>query len=316
MTTAPEPTVRTAAIAAWGSALPDRIITNAELVGRLDTTDDWIVERTGIRERRMGGTTSELAAKAARQALDHGGYAAEHIDLLVLATSTPDAIMPATAVTVAAALGLHCGTFDLNGACSGFVYALAAANGLVVSGLDRVLVIGADVITSIVDHNDRSTAVLFGDGAGAVVLEASAGPAGMLGFDAGTDGTSRSLLFAESGSKLMMDGKEVFRRAVRATVDSANSALERAKVSASEIALFVPHQANLRIIQAACERLGIPEERASLMVERTGNTSAASIPLALAEVADAGGLHDGDLVLFSGFGAGMSWASAVWRWGR
>lgn len=304
------------AVTGWGVALPDTAVTNAELEARLDTSDRWITERTGIRERRIGGTTGQLAAAAARQALTAAGATPASVDLLVLATSTPDQQMPATASTVQEVLGLRCGAFDVNAACSGFVYALVAGAGMSMVGARRVLVVGADVMSRMTDQDDRSTAVLFGDGAGAVVLDAVEGPGQLLGWDLGSDGTLRHLLQADVGGYVQMEGKEVFRRAVRVMVDSCEMALARAGLTMADVDLLVPHQANTRIISAACERLGIPVERAAMVLHRTGNTSAASIPLALGDAVEAGRVVKGDIVLLVGFGAGMTWASAVLRWGQ
>jgi 3-oxoacyl-[acyl-carrier-protein] synthase-3 len=303
-----------AVISGWGTALPDTIVTNADLEARLDTTDEWIVTRSGIRERRIGGTVSSLAIAAGRQALERAALAPEQVDLLVLATCTPDLAVPATSAAVHHALGLSGGAFDVNAACAGFVYGLVAAHGAVSAGAaHRVLLIGADCVSQITDPDDRATAVLFADGAGAVVLEASDDD-GLLAVDLGVDGTAHDLLTCPHGGYFSMEGKEVFRRAVRITVDSASNALERAKLTPDDVALFVPHQANLRIIEAAASRLGVPMERVAIVVDRTGNTSSASIPLALADAADAGRLRPGDHVLMSGFGAGMTWASTVIRW--
>jgi 3-oxoacyl-[acyl-carrier-protein] synthase III len=303
-------------IVGWGTALPDEVLTNADLEARLDTTDEWITERTGIKERRYGGTTSGLAAEAGRRAIEHAGVDPSSIDLLVLCTTTPDRTMPATASTVQALLGLDCGAFDVNAACSGFVYGLAAANGFLAMGAKRVLLIGADTMDRITDPDDRGTAILFGNGGGAVVIDAVPDDAEpqLLGWDVGSDGSAEHILFAESGGFMQMDGREVFRRAVRVVVASANKAMAQAGVTAQDIALLVPHQANIRIIDSACDKLGIERDQTALVLHSTGNTSAASIPLALAEALDQGRVRDGDLVLLSGFGAGMTWASAVLRW--
>lgn len=310
-----QPPGRAAAITSWGTALPPNVVTNDDLAQRLDTSDEWIRDRTGIRERRIGGVTSELAAEAAKNTLDRAGLSPADLDLIILATSTPDDLIPSTATKVAGLLGAQCGTFDLNAACTGFVYGLVTANGLVRSGFDRVLLIGAETMSKVVDQDDRSIAVLFGDGAGALLLEATPGEDRLLGVEAGTDPDGRNLLLQQTGGLMSMEGKEVFRRAVRVTVESAITALERAKVEPKDVTLFVPHQANIRIIEAACQRIEVPIERTAIVVDKTGNTSTASIPLALAEALDQNRLHDGDVVLFSGFGAGMTWASAVWRWG-
>jgi 3-oxoacyl-[acyl-carrier-protein] synthase-3 len=319
---------RGVAITGYGVSLPPRRLTNADLEAHLETSDEWITERSGIRERRVAQPegwppepdpatfpTATLAADAGAAALRRAGWRPADVDLLVLCTTTPDRAVPATSADVAARLGLRCGAMDLNAACSGFVYGLVTASGLIGAGVDRILLIGAETLSRIVDWEDRGTAVLFADGAGAVTLEAVPGDSQLLGWDLGCDGTLQSILYCELGAGMQMEGREVFRRAVRVTVESAYAALERAKVGAEEIGLFIPHQANVRILDAAASRLGIPRERTALVLDRTGNTSSASIPLALADVADSGRLREGDLILFSGFGAGMTWASAVWRWG-
>jgi 3-oxoacyl-[acyl-carrier-protein] synthase III len=303
-----------ARITGWGAALPDKVVTNVDLEGTLETSDEWIRERTGIRERRVGGSTAGLAVDAGRVALTKAGLAPDDIDVLILATTTPDQTVPATASSVQDQLGLRCGAFDLNAACSGFAYGLVVAYGLIGTGCQRALVIGSETLSRIVDWDDRSTAVLFGDGAGAVVLEAADEPGQLLGWDLGSDGSLRPLLYADYGGYIKMEGKEVFRRAVRVMVDSAHRSLAMAGVRAEDVALVVPHQANIRIIEAANQRLGIPMERTAVNLHRTGNTSSASIPMALVEAIDAGRITDGDLVLMVGFGAGMTWASAVIRW--
>lgn len=303
------------AVTGLGTALPPTVLTNADLERTLDTTDAWITERTGIRERRVGGSTGELAIEAARAALDDAGVDAASIDLLILATETPDALMPATSAAVAGALGLRCGSFDLNAACAGFTYGLVIADQMVKGGVDRVLLIGADTMWSVTDHADRGTAVLFGDGAGALVLEATADEsAGVLGWEAGTDGTQGEILACAIGGTIRMDGQAVFKKAVRVVVESCAAALERAKLVGEDVDVFAPHQANLRIIDAAVSRLGMLEDRSVVILDRTGNTSAASIPLALGEARRDGRLRDGAIVLATGFGAGMTWASAVLRW--
>lgn len=303
-----------ARIVGWGTALPDKTVTNADLELTLDTTDQWIRERTGIHERRIGGSTSGLATEAGRAALATAGLTGADIGAVIVATSTPDQHLPSTATVVERELGIAGGAFDVNAACSGFVYGLATAYGLIAIGIERVLLVGAETMSTIIDWQDRNTAILFGDGAGAVVLEAVDGPGSLLGWDIGSDGTAQHLLFADMGGYLEMDGKEVFRRAVRAMVDSTTRSMEQAGVGAADLALAVPHQANVRIVDAACQRLGIPLERTANVLDRTGNTSSASIPLALVDAIEAGRVHDGDLVLLVGFGAGMSWASAIIRW--
>ncbi|HXR54857.1 MAG TPA: beta-ketoacyl-ACP synthase III, partial [Acidimicrobiales bacterium] len=298
-----------------GIAVPDKVLTNDDLAARLDTNDAWITERTGIRERHVGGTTSSLAAEAGRQALERAGIAAADIDVLVLATSTPDAMVPATAATVQELLGVRGGAFDLNAACSGFMYGLVVSAGLAATGTDRILLVGADTLSRITDWDDRKIAVLVGDGAGAVVIEAVAGPGNLLSHNLQSDGSLRHLLYCDHGGYLFMDGQEIFRKAVRVMVESAEQALTDAGVGIDDITMLVPHQANLRIIQAAGQRLGIPEDRTAVVIDRYGNTSSASIPLALDHALQSGRVADGDLLLLSGFGGGMSWASAVLRWG-
>jgi 3-oxoacyl-[acyl-carrier-protein] synthase-3 len=304
-----------AVVTGWGTALPDKVVTNDDLSATLDTSDSWIAERTGIRQRHIGGTTSELAIAAGRQALERAGRTGADIDLLVLATTTADAVVPGTSATVQDALGIAGGAFDLNAACSGFVYALVAAHGMMLAGARRVLVIGAETLSRITDWDDRTVAVLVGDGAGAVVLEATDGPGQLLAWDLGADGSLRHLLKCDTGGYLYMNGKEIFRHAVRAVVESSLAALGRAGLGPDDVDVFVPHQANARIITAASERLGIPPERCVVTIDRYGNTSSASIPLALADALDTGRLAPGAIALLSGFGGGMTWASAVLRWG-
>ncbi len=301
-------------ILGWGTALPDRVVTNADLEKTLDTSDEWIVERSGIRQRHIGESTAEIAIDAGRSALSQAKVDPASIDLMILATTTPDQSVPATSAHVHHELGLGGGAFDVNAACAGFVYSLVMANGLLGSGAKRILVIGAETLSGLTDWNDRNTAVLFGDGGGALVLESVPDEGQLLSWDLGLDGSARHILHADLGGFIRMDGREVFKRAVRVLVDSATRTLEQAKVRADEIKLLVPHQANIRIIQAACDRLGIEHDRAALVLHRTGNTSSASIPLALVDAIDHGRLESDDLVLFSGFGAGMTWGSALIRW--
>ncbi len=302
-------------ITGWGSALPLKIVTNHDLALTMDTSDLWIRDRTGIHERRVGGTTAGLSIESGRLAIEMAGVDPATIDGLVLATTTPDRTVPATSATVAYELGLSCGAFDVNAACSGFVYALVMAHGMIAMGARRLLVIGTDTLARITDWNDRNTAILFADGSGAVVLEAVDGPGQLLGWDLDADGSAERFLYAEHGGHIQMDGKEVFRRAVRIMVDSAQKSMAAAGLTADDLALVVPHQANMRIIEAACQRLGIPMERAVTVLHYTGNTSSASIPLALVDALDGGRVHPGDHVLLVGFGAGMTAASAVLRWG-
>jgi 3-oxoacyl-[acyl-carrier-protein] synthase-3 len=319
-------------ITGWGSALPPTVVTNSDLESILDTSDAWIVERSGVRTRRAAtgpfvsppppphppgglGTTAALAIEAGRQALDSAGATADEIGLVLLCTSSPDQMMPATSSVVAGELGITGGAVDLNAACAGFTYGLVTAAGMLSTGAQKVLLIGAETMSRVISWENRTNAFLFGDGAGALVMEAVNGPGSLLSWDLGVDGSLVDLLYADHGAGMEMRGQEVFRRAVRATVDSATTALREAKVSSEEIALFVPHQANQRIMEAIAERLGIPDNRIASVVDWTGNTSAASIPLALIDSVTQGRLVPGDVVLFAGFGAGMTWASVVWRWG-
>ena len=308
--------IRGARFTGWGTALGHKVVTNDDLAATMDTNDEWIRERTGIHRRHIGGTNAELSTLSGGAALRMAGVDPASIDALVLATTTPDRAVPATSATVQNNLGLRCGAFDVNAACSGFVYGLVNAHGLIAMGAERVLVIGTDVLSRITDWTDRNTAILFADGSGAAVLEA--GPGQLLGWDLDADGSAEEILYADHGSFIHMDGKEVFRRAVRIMVDSATKSMAHAGVEAKDISLIVPHQANIRIISAACDRLGVPLEKAAVCISETGNTSSASIPLALFGTDGAGPasrLGRGDLVLLVGFGAGMTAASAILEWG-
>lgn len=307
--------VRGARFIGWGAALGHKTITNDDLAQTIDTNDQWIRERTGIHRRHIGGSTAELSVHSAQAALRMAGCEPSSIDALVLATTTPDRCVPATSATVQNLLGLSCGAFDVNAACSGFVYALVTAHGLIAMGAERVLVIGTDTLARITDWDDRNTAVLFADGSGAAVLDHTSGPGQLLGWDLDADGSAEEILYCEIGGFIQMDGKEVFRRAVRIMVDSAQKSMAHAGVTSEDIALIVPHQANIRIISAACDRLNIPMDKAAIVIEDTGNTSSASIPLALFDAANKGRLKPGDRVLLVGFGAGMTAASAVLEWG-
>ncbi len=307
--------MRTGVITGLGSALPEKVLTNADLEQIAETNDAWIVERTGIRERRVGGMTSTLSVEAGRKALEHSGIDPADIDLLVLATTTPDQLVPATASVVQHQLGLHCGAFDVNAACSGFTYGLVAAQGMITMGVRNILVIGCDSLSRITDYTARDTGILFADGAGAAVLQTCEADApGMLGWDLGSDGAAAGILYADIGGVLKMEGREVFRRAVRVMVDSARKTMAMAGVGAEDIALVVPHQANIRIIESAMNKLDLPMEKAAINIGHVGNTSSASIPMALDEAVADGRVKPGDLVLLVGFGAGMTWASALLRW--
>jgi len=301
-------------ITGWGIALPDKIVTNDDMAVSLDTSDSWIVERTGIRQRHIGGTTSGLAAEAGQNALNSAGRTAAEIDHLVLATTTPDGIVPGTAPSVQHALGITGGAFDINAACSGFVYGLVTVAGLIAAGSGPILLIGSETLSRITDMDDRSIAIIVGDGAGAVVVEPVEGPGSLISWNLNSDGSLRHLLKCEHGGTLYMDGKEVFRKAVRVVVESAERAMADAGLGPDDISLLVPHQANVRIIQAACQRLGIPESRTVVVIDRYGNTSSASIPLALHDAISNDRVHDGDNLLLTGFGGGMTWASAIFRW--
>ena len=307
-------TARGARFIGWGTSLGHKIVTNDDLTASMDTNDEWIRERTGIHRRHVGGSTAELSTISGKAALDMAGIDPKSIDALILATTTPDRTVPATSATVQNALGLACGAFDVNAACSGFVYGLVVAHGLIGVGAERIMVIGTDTLSRIVDWTDRNTAPLFADGSGAAIIESTKGHGQLLGWDIDADGSAEEILYAEVGSTIQMNGKEVFRRAVRIMVDSAQKSMAAAGVTTEDISIVVPHQANIRIISAACDRLGISMDKASISIHETGNTSSASIPLAL--FGDFGQVKpkDGDIVLLVGFGAGMTAASAILRW--
>ena len=300
-----------------GAYLPSDVVTNDDLVAVLDTTDEWIVSRSGIRERRRVGpdeSTTSLAIAAARATLDDAGVDAP--DAVIVATTTPDSLVPQTAPQVAAALGLQVAAFDVGAGCTGFIYALAAGAGLIAAGTaNQVLVLGVDVLTRITDFTDRSTAFLFGDGAAGVLL--TAGAEGDLGpFDLGSDGSLAPLLQIPVGGRyLQMSGREIYRHAVERLVASSRTALHRAGIQTADVDLFVGHQANARILEAVAKRLDVPADRCVLTIDRHGNTSAASIPLALADARAQGRLAKGDRVLLSAFGAGLTWGSALLTWG-
>lgn len=314
-----------------GSYLPERILTNAELASRIDTSDEWIVQRTGIRERHIaaeGEFTSHLAIKAARAALHHARLDAQSIDLIVLATSTPDNTFPATAVAVQEGLGInHGAAFDLQAVCSGFVFALATADNFLRAGTyKRALVIGAETFSRILDWTDRGTCVLFGDGAGAVVLEAQteqgkSSDRGVLTTHLRSDGRHKSKLYVDGGPSstqtvglLRMEGREVFKHAVGMITDVIVDAFNATGLTADDIDWFIPHQANKRIIDASAHKLHIAPQKVVLTVDVHGNTSAASIPLALAVAVKDGRVKKGDLVLFEAMGGGFTWGSALVRW--
>ena len=318
----------------WGTALPAARRSNADLEATVDTNDAWIVERTGIRERRIAApdeTASTLGTAAAADAIKRAGLSPADIDLLVVATASPDTLMPHTGAYIGDALGLRCGSFDLSAACSGFVYELVVGASLLNAGYEHVLIVGSETLSRITDPEDRGTVILFGDGAAAAVLARSKEQPGLLGWDLGCDGSAAALIeipsgggrspasaetVAARGHYMKMQGQEVFRRAVRAIVESSTTTLEQAGVGVADVSFFVPHQANLRIIEAAAKRLGFEPDRTVTNIEHYGNTSSASIPLALFEAVDDGRVRDGDLVLCAGVGAGLTWGSALIRWGQ
>ncbi len=314
-----------------GSYLPSRVLTNGELAQTVDTSDDWIVQRTGIHERRIAATgefTSDLALHAARAALAHAKVEAQSIDLIVLATSTPDHTFPASAVLVQAGLGITQGAaFDLQAVCSGFVYALATVDGLLRTGMfKRALVVGAETFSRILDWKDRTTCVLFGDGAGAVVLDAQEQPGtredrGLLASHLRSDGRYKDKLYVDGGPSstqtvgyLRMEGRDVFRYAVGAITDVIEAVFRDTGYTADDIDWFVPHQANKRIIDGAAHKLGIAAEKVVMTLDRHGNTSAASIPLALADAVADRRIKRGDLILLEAMGGGFTWGATLVRW--
>ncbi|HUZ99348.1 MAG TPA: beta-ketoacyl-ACP synthase III [Gaiellaceae bacterium] len=314
-------------ITGLGCKVPDRVVTNEELSHYVDTSNEWIMERTGIRERRIAAkeeALSDLALPAARDALAQAGLTGADIDLIIVATVTPDMAFPSTAAIIADALGAKdAAAYDLSAGCTGFMYALAQAYGMLAGGLaQRALVIGGDVLSKILDWTDRSTLVLFGDGAGAAVLQ-SAARQGFLGFELGADGAGgKSLWLPGSGSRFFedperfvkMNGREVFKFATRILVQSAEDILAKCEMSIDDVDLYIPHQANVRIIEHATRKLGVPSEKVVINVDRFGNTSSGSIPLALADALADGRLQPGQLVLMTGMGAGLTWGSALLRW--
>lgn len=322
-----------ACIVGTGSYAPARILTNEDLERMVATSDEWIRERTGIRERRIataGEACSDLAVQAGRRALAAAGLAATDLDLILVATCTGDYPLPATACLVQYQLGAtKAAACDLSAACCGFVYALSVADAYVKSGMRHVLVIGSEVMSALTDWTDRNTCVLFGDGAGAVVVGASGGERGILSTHLGSDGTLCELIMVPGGGSRMppsekviterlqyikMKGNETFKVAVRTLEEIARAALSANDLRVEDVDLYVPHQANVRILKAVIDRLGLPVEKVLLNLDRYGNTSAASIPIALDEAVREGRIKDGSLVMLGAFGAGLTWASAVIRW--
>jgi len=314
-------------ITGLGCRVPDRVVGNDELARHVDTSDEWIVERTGIRERRMAApeeALSDLALPAAQEALGQAGVSGQDVDLIIVATVTPDMAFPSTAAILADRLGaVDAAAYDLSAGCTGFMYAIAQAYAMLAGGLaKRAVVVGGDILSRLLDWDDRSTLVLFGDGAGAVVMEVVP-EAGFIGFELGADGAggsnlwlpgSGSRLFTEPERYVKMNGREVFKFATRILVQSAEALLAQCGASIDDVDLYIPHQANVRIIDHATRKLGVPSERVVINVDRYGNTSSGSIPLALADAAADGRLRPGQLVLMTGMGAGLTWGSALMRW--
>ncbi len=324
-----------AAIRGWGMYAPERVMTNAEMANFVDTSDEWIRSRTGIAERRIladNETTSTLATNAGRQALAQAGLPADQLELIIVATCTPDYLLPSTACLVQDALGAtNAAAFDIGAVCSGFMYGLVTATQFIQTGsYNNVLVIGAEALTRFLNFKDRTTCVLFGDGAGAAVLQANEAPAGVLSFVLNAQGSGAHLISIPAGGSaspgykkppaeddyyIHMNGSEVYQYAVRTMADDATIALRKAGLTRDDINLIIPHQANIRIIEAIAKRLDFPMERVFVNVDRMGNTSAASIPMALCEAAVAGRVHPGDNLILVGFGSGLTSGATVVRWG-
>jgi 3-oxoacyl-[acyl-carrier-protein] synthase III len=321
------------AITGWGMYVPERRLTNADLEKMVDTSDEWITSRSGIKERRIAApheTASTMSINAARQALERAGIEGKDLDLIIVGTVSYDYYFPSTANLVQHALGARCGAFDMQAACPGFLYALSVAQQFVATGTAKhVLVIGVEVLSRAVDYTDRATCVLFGDGAGAVVLSASDEPGGVLGHTIGSDGERPDLLWIPVGGTakrideedlrlrrqfIQMNGSEVFKFATRIMGPAMEEALEKAGMSTEEMDLFIPHQANLRIIESAAKRLNIPMEKVFVNIEKYGNTSAAAIPIALCEAIDQGRVWPGAHIGMVAFGAGLTWAACVVKW--
>jgi 3-oxoacyl-[acyl-carrier-protein] synthase III len=326
--------IRRAKILGTGSYLPSRVLSNFDLEKMVDTNDEWIVERTGIRERRIVADTencSDLAYNAALKALEASNTLPEDLDLIIVATITPDMVFPATACLVQDRLGAKkAAAFDLEAACSGFVYALTVAEKFIITGAyDRILVIGSEALSRMIDYTDRSTCILFGDGAGAVVLGPSDDDSGILSFDLGSDGSGADALNVPAGGSknpasyktiddrlhfMKMNGKEVFKFAVRIIGTSSKKAVERAGLDYDDVDYLIPHQANIRIIEAAAKRLKLPMDRVHSNVDKYANTSAASIPIALDEAVRTGKIKKGDNIVMVGFGGGLTWGSTLVKW--
>lgn len=305
-----------------GTYVPEQIVTNVDLESKIDTNDEWIRTRTGIEERRIAGEdidTSHMAIKAAERALLNAGLKASEIDMILVATATPDQPFPSVACMVQEALGArNIPAMDVGAACSGFIYAMATAKPFIETGTyQNILVIGSEKFTKTLDWNDRTTCVLFGDGAGAVILSEVSSDKGILSVDLGADGSGRDTLYIDSETgKIKMNGREVYKFAVRQMPESSLHAVDKAGLKKEDVDFLIPHQANVRIIDAARERFGLDKDKVSTAVTKHGNTSAASIPLALFEEIEKGLIQDGDTIVLVGFGGGLTWGSVCMKWGK
>lgn len=325
---------RYAKITGWGKYVPSRVLTNDDLAQMVETSDEWITTRTGIKERRIrdeNDTTSSMSVEASQAALETAGLTPQDLNLIIICTSSPDYLLPSVASQVQAMLGASCGAFTLVAGCSGWVYGLATATQFITSGAyDRILVVGVEIISFAMDFTDRTTCVLFGDAAAATVVEASEEPGGLLSFELGSDGSGAHYLYVPDGGTvapltqrtlderrqyLRMNGPEVFKFAVRTLASSLKRVIYQAGLTPDDIDLFIPHQANARIIESAARQMRVPVEKFYMNIDRYGNTSAASVPLAMVEAIEDGTLKDGDLVAMCAFGAGLTWASVVLRMG-
>ncbi|WP_147533235.1 beta-ketoacyl-ACP synthase III [Bacillus marasmi] len=308
-----------AGIKGIGRYLPERIVTNHELEQRMDTTDEWIRTRTGIEERRIADdsmNTSDLAYEAAKNAIDNAGIAPEEIDLILVATVTPDQPFPTVSCILQDRLGAKkAAAMDISAACAGFMYGMVTAKQFIESGTYKhILVVGVEKLSKITDWNDRNTAVLFGDGAGAVVMGPVSEGRGILAFELGSDGSGGKHLYQEE--YIVMNGREVFKFAVRQMGESAVNVIEKAGLSKSDVDMLIPHQANIRIMEASRQRLELPEEKMSKTVNKYGNTSAASIPISIVEELEAGKIKEDDVIVMVGFGGGLTWGAIAMRWGK
>jgi 3-oxoacyl-[acyl-carrier-protein] synthase-3 len=308
-----------AGIIGIGRYIPEKVLTNQDLEKMVDTNDEWIRTRTGIRERRIADDdmeTSDLAYEAGKHALENAGISAEDLDMILVATATPDQSFPSVACQIQEKLGAkRASAMDVSAACAGFMYGVITAKQFIETGAYKnILVVGAEKLSKITDWNDRNTAILFGDGAGAVVMSPASEGRGILSFELGADGTGGKYLYQEK--YIMMNGREVFKFAVRQMGDSAVNVIEKAGLSKEDVGFLIPHQANIRIIEAARQRLDLPKEKVSIKIDKYGNTSAASIPLAMYEEVTAGNIKDDDIVVMVGFGGGLTWGAIALRWGR